>query len=58
MISMAFDPMYQALIQVEQRPRYQDDSNVIVKRALNFDQTNCECFILFLLKVSFFVSNR
>ena len=52
MISMAFDPMYQALIQVEQRSRYQNDSNVIVKRALDFDQANCE-YLIFLFSSNF-----
>lgn len=39
---MAFDPAYQALIKIEQRLRYWEDSNATVKRALNFEETDCE----------------
>ena len=41
-ISMAFDPFYQALIRIEQRPKYQNDPGATVKRAVSFDETNCE----------------
>lgn len=40
--SMAFDPFYQAIIRIEQRPKYQNDPGAFVKRALSFDGTNCE----------------
>lgn len=41
-ISMALDPAYQALIRIEQRSKYQNDPNATVKRALNFEKTNCK----------------
>ena len=41
-ISMVFDSAYQALIKIEQRFRYREDSNATVKRALNFEGTDCE----------------
>ena len=42
-LSMAFDPMYQALIKIDQRPRYQNHPVASVKRALSFEAaSNCE----------------
>ena len=42
-LSMAFDPMYQALIKIDQRPSYQNHPVASVKRALSFEAaSDCE----------------
>lgn len=53
MLSLAFDPVYQALIKIEQRPKYHDYPVAVAKRALNFgDFSDCQC----VKKVFSFVS--
>lgn len=41
-LSLAFDPVYQALITIEQRPRYQNHPVAVIKRGLSFDSSNCK----------------
>lgn len=42
-LSMAFDPVYQALIKIDQRPKYHDYPVALVKRALGFEAAlDCE----------------
>ena len=38
-LSMAFDPVYQALIRIEQRSTYLDDPLALVKRAKSFEDS-------------------
>ena len=38
-LSMAFDPVYQALIRIEQRPIYLNHPVILVKRAISFEDS-------------------
>ena len=62
MLSLAFDPVYQALITIEQRPRYQNNPIATAKRVQSFeDLSSCKdltflftinCFTLMTLSFS------
>ena len=56
MLSLAFDPVYQALITIEQRPRYQNDLNTTAKRAQGFVDPSSGEYLTFLFTINCFTS--
>ena len=56
MLSLAFDPVYQALITIEQRPRYQNDPRVTAKRAQSFEDPSSREYLTFLFTINCFTS--